>query len=129
MPPSRNDIRNEITDDGTIVTIPCPVCTTAFTPIRRQKYCTPACRQAAWRTRHHHPTPAPAAPLPPRTRRRDITVYQCPTCDTRSLGQQWCHDCTRPTVRLDLGGLCPHCDEPVAISDITNQHPNSPAIR
>jgi hypothetical protein len=26
-------------------------------------------------------------------------------------------------MRVDLGGLCPHCDEPVAISDILDQHP------
>jgi hypothetical protein len=55
------------------------------------------------------------------TSRRTITVYQCPTCDTRYLGQQWCHDCHTPCTRLDLGGLCPHCDEPVAISDIIEQ--------
>ena len=25
-------------------------------------------------------------------------------------------------ARLDLGGLCPHCDQPVAISDIIDKH-------
>lgn len=113
MPPWRND--NE-----TLST--CPVCANTFTPIRRQHYCTPACRQAAWRTRHDGPTPLPAVVLPPRTSRRNITVYQCPGCDARHLGQQWCHDCNRPCVRVDLGGLCPHCDEPITISDITDQH-------
>jgi hypothetical protein len=112
MPPSRNDIRNDIStaDAGpsSAVTTPCPVCGNPFTPIRRQRYCTPACRQAAWRTRH--PAPTPTVALPPRTRRRDITVYQCP-------------DCTRPAARLDPGGLCPHCNEPITISDITDQHP------
>lgn len=115
MPPSRNDIRN---DNEAIA---CPVCATAFTPIRRQRYCTPACRQAAWRARR--PTPPPSTVVPSRTHRRDNTVYQCPACDTRQLGQQWCHDCQRPCTRVDLGGLCPHCDEPVAISDILHQHP------
>lgn len=131
MPPSRNDNHNDITaaDPSSTVTTPCPVCGNPFTPIRRQRYCTPACRQAAWRTRHANPAPPPVVVLPPTTRRRDHTVYACPTCGTRRLGEQWCPDCTRPAVRVDLGGLCPHCDEPVTISDITDQHPQPPASR
>jgi hypothetical protein len=121
MPPPRNDIRNDI---ETITA--CPTCATAFTPIRRQRYCTPACRQAAWRARHPDPVPAPNIVVPPRTSRRANTVYQCPDCDHRSLGQQWCHDCNRPRLRIDFGGLCPHRDEPIAITDITDQHPTRP---
>ena len=124
MPPSRNDITGRHPNrDSTTATTPCPACGEAFTPIRRQKYCTPACRQAAWRTRHHDPAPAPVVVQPPATRRRDITVYECPGCGTRRLGQQWCPDCNQPAARIDLGGLCPHCDEPITISDITDQHP------
>lgn len=62
---SRNDFRNDINDAGldaaTRTTIPCPFCRNAFTPIRRQKYCTPACRQAPWRT--------PSPPRPGASRR------------------------------------------------------------
>ena len=147
MPPSRNVIRNDIThpgpttnpsrnvvrndidlDQATSTTIPCPFCQNAFTPIRRQKYCTPACRQGAWRARHQ-PTPSPAEALPPHTPRRQITIYECPRCTTRSLGQQWCPDCNQPALRIDYGGLCPHCDQPVAISDLTDQHPTPPTRR
>jgi hypothetical protein len=60
-------------------------------------------------------------PPPPATGRRDVTVYQYPRRDTRHLGQQYCHDCHTPCARLDLGGLCPHCNEPVAISDVIDQ--------
>ena len=116
MPPSRNDIRNDI--PGRTAT--CPTCRQSFTPIRRQTYCNPACRQAAWRARHPQPQPATTI-IAPATSRRAITVYQCPNCDTRYLGQQWCHDCHTPCTRLGLGGPCPHCDEPVAISDIIEQ--------
>jgi hypothetical protein len=54
-----------------------------------------------------------------------MTIYQCPECDTRHLGQQWCPDCHQPCVRVDFGGLCPHCDEPVTISDLIDQHPTT----
>jgi hypothetical protein len=112
MPPTRNDIETTTT---------CPICRRAFTPIRRQRYCSPACRQAAWRARHANPTPLPTIAVGPRFTRRDITVYQCPDCENRYLGRQWCHDCNRPCSRIDTGGLCPHCDEPITISDITGQ--------
>ena len=126
MPPSRNDTRNDNTGGTPAVTatVTCPVCHTGFTPTRRQHYCTPACRQAAWRARH--PTSRPATTVPAATPRRASTVYQCPVCDTRYLGQQWCHDCHRPCARIDIGGLCPHCDESVTITDLLGQPPTSP---
>jgi hypothetical protein len=112
--------------DDNETTPTCPICNAAFTPIRRQRYCSPACRQAAWRARHPATVVAPPVVVPPRTSRRDITVYQCPECETRYLGEQWCHACNRPCTRVDLGGLCPHCDEPITFQDITDQHPKHP---
>jgi hypothetical protein len=64
--------------------------------------------------------------VPPRATRRAITVYLRPERDSRQLGQQCRHDRDRPCARIDIGGLCPHCDEPVAISDITSQHSPPP---
>lgn len=116
MPPSRNDIRND-----TRPTTPCPVCQTPFTPVGRQRYCTPACRQAAWRARHPQPAPQPADSITPGPPRRATTVYQCPVCDTRYLGQQWCSDCHHPCTRLGPGARCPHCDEPITINDILDE--------
>ena len=74
----------------------CPVCHAAFRRIRRQTYCSPACKQVAWRARTQ-PNREPAVPI---GRRREHTVHQCGECDTRYLGEQWCPDCTRP---------CPPC--------------------
>ena len=113
MPPLRNDPETTTT---------CPVCAHTFTATGRQRYCTPTCRQSAWRARHHDPRPPPIV-LPPRVARREYTIYQCPDCTTRHLGTQWCPDCNRPCTRIDYGGLCPHCDQPVAVSDLTDQHP------
>jgi len=129
MPPSRNDIRNDIVPAPAIARVACPVCATTFTPVRRQRYCTPACRQAAWRARHPDPTPLPQPALAPRTSKRETTVYQCTTCDTRYLGQQWCGDCNRPCTRLGPGGLCPHCDEPTTIGELLGEDPTPPADR
>jgi transposase-like protein len=120
-PPPRRPQGDDNHDDNQTTTA-CPVCGTAFTPIRRQLYCTPTCRKAAWRARH--PATRPTITVPPTTSRRAVTVYQCPECDTRYLGQQWCHDCNQPCLRLGPGALCPHCDEPTTISDLTDQHPH-----
>lgn len=111
MSPPRND--NETS------TRTCPVCATAFVPVRRQRYDTPACRQAAWRARRTSAALTTAAlPVTGDRYQRTRTVYACTECDQRYLGQQWCPDCTRPCVRVGLGGLCPCCDEPVTVDDL-----------
>jgi hypothetical protein len=99
---------NPVRDDT--ATITCPVCGVAFTPEGRQRHCSTACRQRAWRRRRQ-------APTEPLVTRAD-TVYACPNCDTRYLGVQRCDDCNVFARRLGPGGLCPCCDEPVAISDL-----------
>lgn len=99
-------------NDG--VTIACGLCGRAFARSGRRRFCSNACRQAAWRERH----PAPAAPLLPSKSPRVVTVYQCTVCEMRYLGEQWCPDCQRPCRRIGAGGLCPHCDEPVAMADL-----------
>jgi hypothetical protein len=108
MPP-RNDARND--------TSVCPACGQPFTPAGRRRWCSDACRQAAWR-RRQTATALPADGPPPARQARDHTIYQCGDCDQRYLGQQWCHDCNRPCQRVGPGGICPHCDEPVALSDL-----------
>lgn len=120
-------------DDITTTTSPappgqrllCPVCWTSFQQVRRQRFCSDNCRKTAWARSHQAPA-APAPPVPPRGRRRETTVYACPTCDTRLYGQQWCPDCNQPCTRIGLGGLCPHCQEPVALTDLLDTPQNAP---
>jgi hypothetical protein len=109
--------------DNAVTITRCPLCTTAFTATGRQRFCSHACRQAAYRRRHHN-TPPPVI-APPRAR-RDITVYACHDCEQRYYAQQWCPDCNQPCHRVGIGGLCPHCDEPVAIQDLTTQRAPTP---
>ena len=105
--PSRNDTRN---DSGPRF---CPVCQQPFVPRGRQQVCSAACRQTAWRRRH-----PPLAPSIPERAPRVTTVYECPSCEARYLGAQRCEDCGVFCRRVGPGGLCPHCDEPVALADL-----------
>jgi len=94
------------------------VCWTPFTKVGRHRYCTEGCRKTVWTRRHATPVTVAEPAVPQGIRRRDITIYACPTCETRYHGEQWCHDCNQPCTRVGLGGSCPHCSEPVAISDL-----------
>lgn len=94
----------------------CPVCSTPFRPLGRQKFCSDRCRKTAWR-RRHQPTVEPAA-VPAENDRRAGTVYECPECNQRLLGVQRCDDCGVFMRRVSAGGPCPHCQEPVALIDL-----------
>ena len=59
--------------------------------------------------------------IPAARRRGDYTIYECPDCGERLHGEQRCDDCGRFARRVGLGGSCPHCDEPVAVSDLLDQ--------
>jgi hypothetical protein len=88
----------------------CSICGKDFEPQGRQKFCSTPCRQTAWRRRRSAPTQPIVA--------RSDTVYACPSCDARYLGEQRCDDCNTWCRRVGPGGLCPCCDEPVAVADL-----------
>ncbi|HET6949551.1 MAG TPA: hypothetical protein VFI47_04195 [Acidimicrobiales bacterium] len=100
-------------------TTTCPICQAYFTPIGRQIYCGTPCRKTAFRRRHQ--TPAAAVTIPAIRPRRDYTIYECPDCGERLYGQQRCQDCGSFARRIGIGGPCPHCDQPVALSDLLDQ--------
>ena len=108
-------------------TITCPVCQQPFTPAGRQRYCGNRCRKTAFRRRHQDP---PAAITVPAARtRREHTVYECPDCGQRLLGEQRCPDCATFARRIGPGGPCPHCGEPVTIADLTQEVAIMPRAR
>jgi len=94
----------------------CPACGVQFRPRGRRRWCSEACRQMGFRRRHQAPEP-PMAPLPKRVPKADV-VYQCPQCDARYLGEQRCDECQIFCRRLGPGADCPHCGEPVAVTDL-----------
>ncbi len=77
-------------------------------------YCSSACRQRAHRMRLGR---GPLSEAPGRSARAE-TVYECPGCEARYLGEQRCEDCGVFCRRVGPGGPCPHCDEPVALADL-----------
>ena len=93
------------------VTMTCEECGATFTPSGRRRYCSDACRQAAWRQRQ-------ATPIMASKTTRYVILYECPSCQTRYLGTQRCPDCNTFCTTVGPGGQCPHCDEPVAITDL-----------
>ncbi len=104
-------------DPGTMT---CPVCQARFTPTGRRAYCSTACRKTAFRRRHQQAGPA-VITVPTARPRREITVYECPDCGERLLGEQRCPDCHTFARRVGAGGSCPHCEQPVAFLDLSDQ--------
>jgi hypothetical protein len=97
----------------------CPTCHGSFTPAGRQTYCRPACRKTAFRRRHQQPLTAVVVPAA--RHRREFTIYECTTCGDRLLGEQRCPTCGIFARRLDIGGSCPHCAQPVTLQDLLDQ--------
>lgn len=100
--------------DGATMT--CALCGARFVASGRRRYCGDACRAMAWR-RRHQPSSSPVV-VPAGTARRQVTVYECPDCEARLVGEQRCGDCGVFARRAGLGGRCPHCDEPVTVAEL-----------
>ena len=111
-----NPTNPELPSRHDAVTMACPICRHPFTPAGRRTYCSDACRAAAYRRRRDTP---PAPIIVPRTQpRRPITVYECDNCGNRAVGDQRCADCATFMRRVGIGGHCPSCDEPIAITEL-----------
>ena len=99
-------------NDSVTIMMTCATCGRAFERSGRRRHCSDACRVAAWRRRHAQPVVQ--APLPPKGRRREVTVYECGECGERSLGSQRCEACNRWMRAIGVGGFlpmlrCAHC--------------------
>ncbi len=106
------------------VTMTCPVCQHAFRPVGRQKFCSDACRAAAYRRRRD--ATRPALTVPKTQPRRPITVYECDGCGARALGEQRCEPCCTFMRKVGLGGECPCCGEAIAATELLAQEVIAP---
>lgn len=98
------------------VTMACPVCGDAFTPAGRRRFCSDACRAAAFRRRRG--TDRPALVVPAGASRVPIAIYECDACGERSVGRQRCDGCSTFMRRVGIGGACPGCDEAITIAEL-----------
>jgi len=91
----------------------------------RARYCSDACKQHAYRLRQASPPADDLDTLTADLRRRQAlvahTVYECPSCETRLLGERRCPDCHLFCRRLGLGGPCPGCDDLVLVAEILDR--------
>jgi hypothetical protein len=46
------------------------------------------------------------------------TVYECPRCAERLLGERRCRDCNVCVRSIGLGGSCPDCDTVILLADL-----------
>jgi hypothetical protein len=68
---------------------------------------------------------ATTAGLQRRQRLAAQTIYECPVCVERYLGERRCADCNRFCRALGLGGACPHCDQPILVAELVGEEGRS----
>jgi hypothetical protein len=85
-------------------------------------YCGPTCRQRAFRLRHRQRNQPTLTYLTDSLRQAQQliqqTVYECPSCSERFLGERRCGDCNRMCRKVGLGGECSGCAEIITIDDL-----------
>ena len=98
----------------------CPVCG-GLPPSSRSVYCKAACKQVAYRLRHQPQATVDPAVLRKQLQRKsllvDHTVYECPSCQERFLGERRCPDCHLFARAVGLGGSCPDCETVILLAD------------
>jgi len=99
------------------VTATCPVCDSPMPAGRARSWCSPRCRQAAYRARHRATTPLRPA-LSATVSRTSSGVYECPGCGDRLLGLRRCPECNLFARRQGEGGCCPGCGDIITIKEL-----------
>jgi hypothetical protein len=46
------------------------------------------------------------------------TVYECPACGERCVGERRCSTCNLFCRALGLGGVCQECDQPLLLTEL-----------
>lgn len=100
----------------------CPICGRTFPIDGRGTYCTPKCRQRAYRLRQRQANRPTFIDLTQMLRREQRliaqTVYECTSCQERFLGVHRCGECNLMCRKVGVGGECPGCAELVTLSEL-----------
>ena len=107
----------------TSVTAPCPICLGPMPTGHARSWCSPRCRQAAYRARHRPPSLALTLPSTAVDSRTASGVYECPACGDRLAGERRCQECNLFARRLGEGGCCPACSEIITINELLDIQP------
>ena len=104
-----------------VVARTCPVCG-GTPPSSRSVYCKTACKQLAYRLRHQRLASMDPAVLRKQLQRQRLlvahTVYECPRCDERYLGERRCSSCQLYCRALGLSGQCEECDHVMLLTEL-----------
>ena len=81
-------------------------------------------QQHAFRLRHRTSLPDLQRLRQELQRRRAVaaqTVYECPSCGERLVGERRCPECHLFSRAIGLGGHCPECDTPLLLVDLLGE--------
>ncbi len=107
----------------------CLVCGAPLPSAHARYYCSRACQQRAFRLRHHRSQPDLQRLRQELQLRRAVvahTIYECPSCGERLVGEQRCAECNTFARAIGLGGHCPECDTPVLLVDLLEEEVVTP---
>ena len=106
----------------------CLVCGVALSS-PRARYCSRAHQQRAFRLRHQTSLPDLQRLRQDLQRRRAVvaqTVYECPSCGERRVGERRCPECHLFSRAIGLGGHCPECVTPLLLVDLVGEEVVAP---
>lgn len=116
------EVSREGSDAPRVAPRSCPVCRTLVENSTRARYCSRACQQRAHRLRRAPIADDILVALTRQLRERkalvEQTVYVCPECEERFVGERRCDDCNKMCRKLGLGGRCIHCDDIVLVTEL-----------
>lgn len=116
--------KRDVSRDG------CHGCMVCGAPLSstRARYCSRAHQQHAFRLRHR--TGVDLQNLRHQLQRRQAlvahTVYECPNCAERFVGERRCPDCRLFSRAIGLGGHCPECETPILLADLLGEEVVAP---
>ena len=96
----------------------------------RAIYCSAACKQLAFRLRQRQAANPDVTLVRQQLKRQRLlaahTIYECPSCDERFVGERRCPSCQLFCRALGVGGPCPECDQPILLSDLVGDEVLAP---